>query len=270
MQAFADVVRQGKALYIGVSEWTADQLREGARARRRPRLPADLQPAAVLDALARDRARGRADQRGARHRPDRLVPDRPGRADRQVRAGPAAARGLAGDGREGRRRHDQPLHERRRPGSRSRSSSRSRPTSASRWPSSPWPGSCRTTTSPAAIIGASKPEQVHDNAGASGVTLDADVLKRIDEALGDLPETRRRADAVPGGPPRADASRAAVPDPGREGRTRRLGNEVPLGRQARSAALGRLSGGRTCPRPGPRRRGRRPRPPRRSRSRRSR
>ncbi|MFK4836590.1 aldo/keto reductase family protein [Microbacterium sp. ZW T2_14] len=28
-QAFADVVRQGKALYIGVSEWTAEQLREG-------------------------------------------------------------------------------------------------------------------------------------------------------------------------------------------------------------------------------------------------
>ncbi len=29
MQAFADVVRQGKALYIGVSEWTADQIRQG-------------------------------------------------------------------------------------------------------------------------------------------------------------------------------------------------------------------------------------------------
>jgi len=29
MQAFADVVRQGKALYIGVSEWTAEQLRAG-------------------------------------------------------------------------------------------------------------------------------------------------------------------------------------------------------------------------------------------------
>src|SRR6187401_2349942 len=29
MEAFADVVRQGKALYIGVSEWTAEQLREG-------------------------------------------------------------------------------------------------------------------------------------------------------------------------------------------------------------------------------------------------
>ncbi len=31
MQAFADVIRQGKALYIGVSEWTADQIREGVR-----------------------------------------------------------------------------------------------------------------------------------------------------------------------------------------------------------------------------------------------
>jgi aryl-alcohol dehydrogenase-like predicted oxidoreductase len=29
MQAFADVVRQGKALYIGVSEWSADQIRAG-------------------------------------------------------------------------------------------------------------------------------------------------------------------------------------------------------------------------------------------------
>ncbi|WP_277213116.1 aldo/keto reductase family protein [Isoptericola croceus] len=31
MQAFADIVRQGKALYIGVSEWTADQIRAGAK-----------------------------------------------------------------------------------------------------------------------------------------------------------------------------------------------------------------------------------------------
>src|SRR3954451_3566109 len=29
MQAFADVVRQGKALYIGVSEWTSEQVRAG-------------------------------------------------------------------------------------------------------------------------------------------------------------------------------------------------------------------------------------------------
>src|SRR6059058_5320514 len=30
MQAFADVVRMRKVLYVGVSEWTADQLRQGA------------------------------------------------------------------------------------------------------------------------------------------------------------------------------------------------------------------------------------------------
>jgi aryl-alcohol dehydrogenase-like predicted oxidoreductase len=36
-----------------------------------------------------------------------------------------------------------------------------------------------------AIIGASRPEQVVDNAGASGIELDAATLERIDEILGD-------------------------------------------------------------------------------------
>jgi aryl-alcohol dehydrogenase-like predicted oxidoreductase len=39
-----------------------------------------------------------------------------------------------------------------------------------------------------AIIGASRPEQVADNAKAAGVVLPADVMARIDEALGDLAE----------------------------------------------------------------------------------
>ena len=34
-----------------------------------------------------------------------------------------------------------------------------------------------------AIIGASRPEQVHDNAAASGVKLDADLLTKIDDVL---------------------------------------------------------------------------------------
>jgi aryl-alcohol dehydrogenase-like predicted oxidoreductase len=34
-----------------------------------------------------------------------------------------------------------------------------------------------------AIIGATRPEQVEENARASGVKLDADVLRRIDEVL---------------------------------------------------------------------------------------
>jgi aryl-alcohol dehydrogenase-like predicted oxidoreductase len=36
-----------------------------------------------------------------------------------------------------------------------------------------------------AIVGASRPQQVHDNAKASGVKLEADVLAKIDEVLGD-------------------------------------------------------------------------------------
>ncbi len=39
MEAFADVVRSGKALYIGVSEWTAEQLQEGHRLARELRIP---------------------------------------------------------------------------------------------------------------------------------------------------------------------------------------------------------------------------------------
>jgi aryl-alcohol dehydrogenase-like predicted oxidoreductase len=37
-----------------------------------------------------------------------------------------------------------------------------------------------------AIVGASRPEQVHANAAASGVTLDAETLAAVDEALGDV------------------------------------------------------------------------------------
>ena len=41
-----------------------------------------------------------------------------------------------------------------------------------------------------AITGASRPEQVHANAKASGITLSQDTLDAIDEALGDAPVTQ--------------------------------------------------------------------------------
>ncbi|GAB4097520.1 aldo/keto reductase family protein [Brachybacterium horti] len=47
----------------------------------------------------------------------------------------------------------------------------------------------RRTEVASAIIGASRPEQVHGNAAASGIRLDADVLAEIDTALGDAPVT---------------------------------------------------------------------------------
>jgi aryl-alcohol dehydrogenase-like predicted oxidoreductase len=51
-----------------------------------------------------------------------------------------------------------------------------------------------------AIIGASRPEQVHQNADASGVELSPDVLEAIDEAIGDLAvtEPRRAVDVEEG------------------------------------------------------------------------
>src|SRR3954467_15106698 len=39
MLAFADLVRQGKVLYIGVSEWTASQIERGAALARELRIP---------------------------------------------------------------------------------------------------------------------------------------------------------------------------------------------------------------------------------------
>ena len=38
-----------------------------------------------------------------------------------------------------------------------------------------------------AIVGASRPEQVHANVKASGIELSPDTLAAIDEALGDTP-----------------------------------------------------------------------------------
>ena len=43
-----------------------------------------------------------------------------------------------------------------------------------------------------AIIGASRPEQVHSNAAASGMELSRDTLDAIDEALGDVVVTDPR------------------------------------------------------------------------------
>jgi aryl-alcohol dehydrogenase-like predicted oxidoreductase len=39
-----------------------------------------------------------------------------------------------------------------------------------------------------AIVGATKPSQVKENVKASGIKLDAETLKAIDSALGNLPE----------------------------------------------------------------------------------
>jgi aryl-alcohol dehydrogenase-like predicted oxidoreductase len=53
----------------------------------------------------------------------------------------------------------------------------------------------------AAIIGATRPEQVHENVRASGVTLDGEVLRQIDEVLGDEIVTDPALTSSPSGRP---------------------------------------------------------------------
>ena len=125
MQAFADVVRQGKALYIGVSEWTADQIRAGARLARS--WGSSSSPTSRSTRCCGASSRPRWSRRRTELGVSQIVwsPDRPGRADRQVCAGSGAAGGLAGDRRGGRRRQFiQRLHEGRRAHPRCRRSSR--------------------------------------------------------------------------------------------------------------------------------------------------
>jgi aryl-alcohol dehydrogenase-like predicted oxidoreductase len=40
----------------------------------------------------------------------------------------------------------------------------------------------------AALVGASRPEQVHENVKAAGVRIPAELMTRIDDALGDVVE----------------------------------------------------------------------------------
>ena len=91
MLAFADVVRSGKALYIGVSEWTASTrsapAAELARELQVPFVSSQPQYSMLWRVIEAEVVPA---SRGARPRPDRVVPDGAGRADGQVPARAAA------------------------------------------------------------------------------------------------------------------------------------------------------------------------------------
>jgi aryl-alcohol dehydrogenase-like predicted oxidoreductase len=188
MQAFADVVRQGKALYIGVSEWTADQLREAHA------LATDLGVQLISNQPQYSML--------WRVIESEVVPTSKELGIGQIVWSPIAQGVLTGKYAPG-----QPLPE----GSRA-TDDKGGADMISRFMNDRVLGAVQelkpvasdlglsmaqlavawvlqNDNVSAAIIGASKPEQVHDNAGASGVTLEADVLKRIDDVLGDLPST---------------------------------------------------------------------------------
>ena len=91
MEALTRAVDSGKTRYIGFSEWPADRIQAAIELNRGCQVR--FEPAAIFAAVAR--ARGRSDPavRRQRHLADRLVAARPGRAQRQIRSGQAAAAG---------------------------------------------------------------------------------------------------------------------------------------------------------------------------------
>ncbi|RJT95270.1 aldo/keto reductase [Arthrobacter frigidicola] len=187
MQAFADVVRQGKALYIGVSEWTADQIRAGhALARELGIQLISNQPQySMLWRVIEDEVVPASEELGLSQIVWSPVAQGvltgkylPGR---EPEAGTRAADEKGGAAVIKRWMEDDVLTgvQRLKPIADGVGLTMAQLAIA-------WVLQNRNVAS--AIIGASRPEQVESNAAASGVVLEADVMAAIDEALGALAE----------------------------------------------------------------------------------
>jgi aryl-alcohol dehydrogenase-like predicted oxidoreductase len=185
MQAFADIVRAGKALYVGVSEWTAEQIR-AAHA-----LAVDLGISLVSNQPQYSML--------WRVIEDEVVPTCEELGIGQIVWSPIAQGVLTGKYKPG-----QPLPE----GSRA-TDEKGGADMISRYLNDdtltrvqelgPIAGDLGLSLSQlavawvlqnrnvsAALVGASRPEQVAENAKAAGVSIPADAMKRIDEVLGDV------------------------------------------------------------------------------------
>ncbi|CAM3259688.1 aldo/keto reductase family protein [Occultella aeris] len=185
MQAFADVVRSGKALYIGVSEWTAEQLRAGHS------LAKDLgvqlissQPQySMVWRVIEEKVVPTCAELGisqivwspvaqgiltGKYLPGSPAPEGSRAAD--DKGGAQMISGMLGREELLRRVQDlRPIAE---------ELSLTMAQLAVAWV-------LQNDNVAAALIGASRPEQVAENVAASGVTLDQGVLTRIDDVLGD-------------------------------------------------------------------------------------
>src|SRR3954470_10763536 len=182
MQAFADVVRQGKALYIGVSEWTASQIRAGWEMAQDLKIPfvsnqpqysalwrvieAEVVPTSielgigqvVFSPIAQGVLTGKY---SAGEQPPA------GSRATDEKSGAQFISRLLGDDVLTAVAKLKPLAEQ---------AGLSMAQLAVAWV-------LQNANVSAAIIGASRPEQVRDNVKASGVRLEADLMKAIDAVL---------------------------------------------------------------------------------------
>lgn len=183
MEALAEVVRSGKARYIGFSEWTTEQVRAGLAVPGAPKLVSSQPQYSLL-------------WRG----PEReLFPLCADHGISQVVWSPLAEGILAGKYRPGEippedsraasdamgqtlrmRMNDELLTNVQKLAPIADGAGLTMSQLALAWV-------LRRPEVASTIIGASRPEQIHENLAASGVTLSPDVLTAIDEALGDSP-----------------------------------------------------------------------------------
>ena len=182
--AFADLVRQGKVLYLGVSEWTADQIEQAAALARDLKVPlVSNQPQySMLWRVIEEKVIPASEKAGmgqivwspiaqgvltGKYRPGKPPPAGSRATD------PSGSQFIAGFLSDEVLTRVQKL----KPIAQEAGLSMAQLAVA-------WVLQNRNISS--AIVGASRPEQVRDNVKASGVKLDAAVMKKIDELLGEV------------------------------------------------------------------------------------
>mgnify|MGYP005813015707 FL=1 len=198
MSAFADIVHQGKALYIGVSEWTAEQIAAGAALARELKIPfvsnqpqysmlwrvieAEVVPTSKQEGLGQivwsPIAQGVLT---GKYQPGSPLPE--GSRATDEKGGANMIKRFLNDDVLTRVQNLRPIAD---------ELGLSLAQLAVAWV-------LQNDNVSAAIIGASRPEQVVENAKASGVEIPTELLARIDEALGDVVERdpARTAEASP-------------------------------------------------------------------------
>lgn len=185
MEALAEVVRAGKARYIGFSEWTPEQIRAGLEiagsdvfVSSQPQYSM-LWRAPEADVFALS----------AEHGISQIVwsPLAEGVLSGKYKPGEPLPEGSRASSEEmgtfiKRRLTDETLEAVQRLVPIAEGAGLTMPQLALAWV-------LRRRELASAIIGASRPEQVHQNAAASGVKLSDDVVQAVDDALGDTPVT---------------------------------------------------------------------------------